>query len=77
MFEGGATTEEFVYWMGEGEDTRDFIASVLSTIAAIDSRRAVSSRHALTCIHCQIVISPALANLGSIACHSCRSCPPA
>ena len=73
MFTGLATTEEFVYWMGEDNDTRDFVASVLSTIAAIDRRTTAASRHAVSCIHCRSIVSPALANLGSIACHSCRS----
>jgi hypothetical protein len=36
MFSTGATSEELLYWMGEDEDTRVFIVSVLSTIDALN-----------------------------------------
>lgn len=36
MFSGGATSEELLYWMGEDDETRDFIVSVLSTIDGLD-----------------------------------------
>ena len=32
MFSSEATIEELLYWMGEDDDTKDFIVSVLSTI---------------------------------------------
>ena len=35
MFSTGATSEELLYWMGEDDDTKDFIVSVLSTIDAL------------------------------------------
>jgi hypothetical protein len=44
------------------------------TVVVKTSRRLPgTSRHVVVCIHCRTVISPALANLGSVACHSCRS----
>jgi len=36
MFVGGPTSEELLYWMGEDDDTRDFIVSVLTTIDALN-----------------------------------------
>jgi hypothetical protein len=36
MFPSGPTSEELLYWMGEDDDTRDFIVSVLSTIDALN-----------------------------------------
>jgi len=32
MFSSEATSQELLYWMGEDDDTMDFIVSVLSTI---------------------------------------------
>ena len=36
MFSSSATSEELLYWMGEDDDTRDFIVSVLSTIDGLN-----------------------------------------
>jgi len=36
MFSTGATSEELLYWMGEDDDTRDFVVSVLSTIDGLN-----------------------------------------
>jgi hypothetical protein len=39
-----------------------------------DRRTPGTSTRVVVCIHCRAVISPPLADLGSIACQSCRSC---
>ena len=36
MLTGASTSEELLYWMGEDDDTRDFIVSVLCTIDGLN-----------------------------------------
>jgi hypothetical protein len=36
MFSTATTSEELLYWMGEDEETKDFIVSVLSTIDGLN-----------------------------------------
>jgi len=45
----------------------------MNGVAAPEQHAAAPSARLATCIYCKAIVSPVLARLGSVACHSCRS----
>jgi len=45
----------------------------VTTPARTDGVSTAASVHVVICIYCKGVISPILADLGSVGCHSCRT----
>jgi hypothetical protein len=45
----------------------------VTSVAAPERRETAPSAHLVTCAYCKSIVSPVLARLGSVGCHTCRS----